>query len=186
MKDSAYLLRHINEFVHETMMEIAEQKLKKAKEICEAEIDRFYEEYEPMVYHRKNGLYNTYKLKITNEGQLIFELGEELMEKRHRVDNAYIYEKMFKEGWHGGADKGDYHPNPGKNYWRTPHEDDIEHGINAYSYWWSTPAKRSVSPYENIVFKWNLYLNGKGKEMELKTWGNMTKKYLERNNKKHG
>ncbi len=173
MKDSTYLKKHLNEFVHETMMKIAWQKYKKAKEICEKEINRFYAEYEPMVYkHRKKDLYNAYNLDVTNDGQLIFEMGEELLQKHHRVDNEYIYEKMFKEGWHGGADDGPYHPNPGKNYWRTP--------VPEYSSWWSTPAARSVSPYENIVTKWNLYINGKGKEMELNTWANMTKKYLTR------
>lgn len=179
MKDEKYLLKHIDKLVNEAMTEIAWNKYRKASLICEKAIDRFYQEYSPMVYNRKHDLYNAYNLSV-KDGEFIFELGSEFMKKKHRVNNEYIYEKMFKDGWHGGAHDGPYHPDPGKNYWRTPHEDDEEYGIEAYSYWWAKPAVRSTSPYDSIVNQWNLYMSKEGKNMELSVWADTAKKYLRR------
>lgn len=180
MKDTTYLLKHIDEFVNEAMMKIAWKKYRKAEKICKKEIDRFYNEYSPMVYRRKYDLRNVYNLDVTKDGEFIFEFGHEFMQKQHRVSNEYIYDEMFKEGWHGGANKGPGHPDPGKNYWRTPSVNDDEYGIKAYSYWWSIPAAKSSSPYNNIINKWNLYMRSEGKKMELDTWASTTKKYLTR------
>ena len=72
-----------------------------------------------MVYKRKYDIRNVFNLDVTRDGEFIFELGHEFMQKKHRVSNEYIYDKMFVEGWHGGAHDGPGHPDPGKNYWRT-------------------------------------------------------------------
>lgn len=180
MNNKDYLLKHVDDLVHDAMMQIAWKKYKKAEEICSKAIDTFYQEYSPKVYDRQYDLKNVYNLDVTRDGEFIFEFGSEFMEKKHRVDNEYIYQKMFKEGWHGGAHDGAYHPSPGKNYWRTPSVSDPEHGIAAYSYWWNKPAARSTSPYENIIRRWNLWMSNEGKKMELDVWGKTVKKYIRR------
>lgn len=182
MDNKKYLLKNIDKIVNEAMIQIARKKYKKAEEICNKEITRFYREYSPFAYKRKYDLYNAYNLDITRDGEFIFELGSEFMQKKHRVNNDYIFEKMFKEGWHGGAHDGAYHPDPGKHYWRTPMPSKkiLELGITPYSSWYPTPAPRSTSPYENILRRWNMYMNTKGKNEELSIWSSTFEKYIRR------
>lgn len=56
---------------------------------------------------------------------------------RHRVGNDYIYEYIFKQGYHGGAIDGPEHPAPGTPYWRT--------GFNFSE--WGRPAPKTTSAY---------------------------------------
>ena len=55
----------------------------------------------------------------------------------HRVGNDYIYEYIFKQGYHGGAIDGPEHPAPGTPYWRT--------GFNFSE--WGRPAPKTTSAY---------------------------------------
>ena len=49
----------------------------------------------------------------------------------HRVDGEYIYNVMFKKGYHGGA------PHDGGYYWRWPSPHTLqEGGIPPYSMWY--------------------------------------------------
>lgn len=185
MKATTYLERHMDDILREFNKKASWEKYKKAEEICKKEIDRFYSEYTPRSgekkkpYKRQRDLYNVYNLDIEHDGTFVFELGDEFMKKHHRVENVYIYETMFQGGWHGGADDGPKHPNPGKPYWRVRPFEKIGDGDSS-SYWWTKQAPKSSSPYDAIKQKWNIYINGKGKEMELQIWRNTLEKYLRR------
>lgn len=48
---------------------------------------------------------------------------------------------MFKQGYHGGADKGPDHPSPGTPYWRTG---------NGFVRW-GNPAVKTKSAYDSMI-----------------------------------
>lgn len=70
--------------------------------------------YTPKKYKRKLSLYEMYK--ITQNGiDYRVQTGSQFTDIEHRVDNDYIFDKMWMEGWHGGAtysDKLDMYGNP--------------------------------------------------------------------------
>ena len=88
-------------------------------------IDKFYEDLEPSAYHRTDDLYNAVQINET-EDLIEVEFGYDHMSEHagqlvgHQSKSAeYIYEYMFKQGYHGGEieEINGYHPNPGTPYW---------------------------------------------------------------------
>lgn len=161
------ILKNFDKFIDEFDSITAKDKLKNAKKICKRAIDSYYQNYRPGEYNtskdrhpyrRHYSLYDAVNLGIRNGNTFIFELGSEFMPKNHRVDKTnpdYIYNRMFIQGWHGGADKGKAgqppHPNPGELYWKIHPE---------FIYWWNRPARKMypLSPYEIIKQRWEKYL----------------------------
>lgn len=111
-------------------------------------VHQFYASYRPDKYIRYGSLYNAYNLSFDNN-KMTLEFGSEFMEKCHRVDKKdedYIYEVMFKGGWHGGATSGTFygqeHPAPGIPYY-----------VDGVNHKWLRRAERmpeDESPYSII------------------------------------
>lgn len=118
-------------------------------------VSLYYKSYSPKRYIRYGSLYDAYNITIKNN-TLILELGSEFMPKVHRVDEKdpdYIYQVMFKGGWHGGATSGIFygnpHPNPGTPWW-----------VDGVSHNWMKKAERmpaQSSPYSIIEENFNNY-----------------------------
>lgn len=128
------------------------QRVKQGLEdIAEEAIDMFYESYSPHMYHRTNDLYNTYKVIVTDDRWAI-DLSPSFMDGSHRVSSEYIYNYMFKEGYHGGAIDGPEHPDPGVPWYRS--------GPTPFSFWWwARPAVQTESPYNKMVADYNNYID---------------------------
>jgi hypothetical protein len=110
-------------------------------------IDRFYEDYEPLIYDRHGDLYNAFEVTFSNN-KIKIRYSDDLMIAEHRADNSYIFENSFIYGWHGGARSGPNHPNPGEAWWREP---------APYYSNWRSPAARSDSPFEIIDKNISIY-----------------------------
>lgn len=76
---------------------------KKIRDIYNDVITKFYEDYRPTFYDRRGSLY---KLLILKSGKDYLEVGFDPSKISYR--NGYnkedgLYTKVFREGWHGGA-----------------------------------------------------------------------------------
>ena len=60
------------------------------------------------------------------------------METSYRVSTDYIFDNSFVRGFHGGADDGPGHPDPGQPWWKL-------HGK------WYKPATSGPSAEETII-----------------------------------
>lgn len=98
-------------------------------------VEDWYMAFNPSSYERTESLLNVYDVQ-----PLVGEINVHLSSDElggHRVGNNYIYEYMFKQGYHGGAIDGPEHPSPGTPYWRT--------GFNFSE--WGRPAPKTTSAY---------------------------------------
>lgn len=99
-------------------------------------VKKWYDSYEPKIYHREYGLYKVLDFStsedkygmVSTRSQMYDELYNSSLMPTGR--NGYdLFEKVFIEGWHGGAEsiaqekeeQWGVHPNPGVPYYRTPH-----------------------------------------------------------------
>lgn len=121
-------------------------------------IDSFYGSYNQKVYSRTGNLYNAYKIEEDSEGNYISNVDENFIPNEYpRLNSSdYIYETVFKEGWHGGSDSGKgysypyYKPGIDDQY-STPRLYDGEDGKPYSSGKWGwAKAKKSTSPYKKI------------------------------------
>lgn len=113
--------------------------------VIERVVDMFYEDYTPHTYKRKQDLYNAYKVFI-DDGDWGYEFGAHLMKKSHHQSNEYIYENSFVNGYHGGDDFGDDHPEPGVPWWKAP---------PTLKYWYMPATQWGTSPYYEAYGKIN-------------------------------
>lgn len=118
-------------------------------EIFNNAVNQFYADYTPIPggYDRQYGLrdvlniaYDQRGIVITgNDNRLLFDE----MEMHGDRKGGDLFNKVFIEGWHGGAEsscRGD-HPETGVPYYRTP--------IGFYKYW-GGKAVKTESPYHII------------------------------------
>ena len=182
------IARDVDEIAEKVNKKIVKYAYDKANEICKSAVDSFYGDYTPNLYKKRIGsLYTAYDIRIINGSQLKFSLGDEFMKGKHRVSNKYIYDTMFKEGWHGGAHKGKNHPNPGDHYWRTPpsarmmyvEEYDEMVYVKPWTFWFPVPAAKSASPYDEIKENWNEFVDGEGKQKLLQVLSDVLDDYFE-------
>lgn len=138
----------IEKICSECNIDLAQYQMKYAKKIIRSSIRQFYAAYTPAFYHRRYSLYQMARPVIEEELFYIL-LGGDLSGFSHRIDENYIYVNSFKEGFHGGAISGKYHPNKGTPYWRTPHPDYTS---------WGWPASQTTSPYNYLTTEWNSFL----------------------------
>lgn len=120
-------------------------------EIGKHVISKWYATYEPIYYHRQMSLKHAYDVKLHGTDYSVVFDSSLISSFQHHQDNDYIYQIAFIEGYHGGdtfggESKGSPHPHPGIPYWRTPFP---------YFTSWGRPAKRSWSPYYEMVNQMN-------------------------------
>ena len=119
---------------------------KDLKEVGKKVIDDWYSDYIPNLYRREYSLYKAFRVQVKN-GKFSVSFSPYYMRAyHHRVENDYIFDNSFLDGWHGGADKGKGHPFPGYPMYREP---------NPYYTNWYFIAERSFSPYEKIYDEMN-------------------------------
>lgn len=137
------------------------------KKIARTSVDLWYESYDPIYYTRTNSLYKAYKVEQTSKNTITFFMGSEYMPKTHRVDStgatrngeSYIYQTMFVEGWHGGADyisdlkidEWGNHPMVGTPWYRTQHPSQITSDEIPWKEWSNYGANWSKSPRDMIM-----------------------------------
>ena len=175
-KDLKEVMDDIPKIKKDVAKECADQIYKDLNNIFVACIDRFYADYEPLFYHRREGsLYHTYKLTNKN-GIVSRDFGAQYMpqsyEHKHRAPNQYIYDQMFLQGYHGGAHTIDpskeeqwgIHPKDGTPWYRTPHP---SRGVkNPYNRWSERAAAQSKPPAQDIIEQLEQYENGKASTID--------------------
>lgn len=117
------------------------------KQIADNAIDDFYNSYDggPHVYRRKKDLYNAYQI-TSKDGERYIDVDSQYMKKSHNQDNDLIYNVTMKVGAHGGS------PHNGDYYWRWPSPREAARlGVEPYSEWFDTPAKRGPSDTEGRI-----------------------------------
>lgn len=155
------LLSKAGEIYEQALRKVVPQMKRKADLIIKTAIDAYYDSYNPLVYDRTESLYKVYKIKGNEKAGFDILFDSRFIKVEHRVNNKYIYNVMFKKGYHGGA------PHNGDYYWRWPSPQvGKELGIIPYFGWYPWgPASQSESPWERIQMEWNEYSNGEGKQL---------------------
>lgn len=166
------LLERAGEIYANAIRSVTPIIIDKANQIVRTAIDSYYESYYPQVYRRTESLYSVFHPEFTRSGfDLVFD---DSRFGYHRADSEYIYNVMFKKGYHGGA------PHNGSYYWRWPSPQTLhESGIPPYSMWylWG-PAVQSESPWEIIQEEWGEYANGEGKKLLIDAFCSEIKKVI--------
>ena len=107
----------------------AEKVYSDIKKLFDQGVKDYYDAYSPHYYRRTHSLYKAYN--ITLKGSYIsWDVGSHLIPKTHRVDSVddtYIFNYMFEQGFHGGANTED------GMLWRTPPP--VVSGQKAYTDW---------------------------------------------------
>ncbi len=123
--------------VENEVLELVENKL---NEFFKISVMKFYNDYPNPIYERRDSLYNIFVTK-RNGKKLDFEFNPLALPPREGTDAKYgtdfLYETIFKEGWHGGA------RHDGKMLYRKP--------VPYYRYWGKEAVKSHFSPYEMFI-----------------------------------
>ncbi len=136
----------------------------KAKEIIDMAVNEFYGAYGPIYYDRNGELGSFAYPQVIGGGQeFSFQLGAEFGDDYHRIGNQYIYNVVFRQGYHGGAKHN------GGYYWRTP--------IPYFTYW-GRRAVKTTSPRDLIVMYWNAYITGEYEQDKQTIMQQVIQKYI--------
>lgn len=116
-------------------------------EIFNRAVNQFYAEYTPKFYDRQYGLRDVLDIAYDHRGVVITGHDNRLLFDENEMHGdrkgGDLFNKVFIEGWHGGAESsrnGD-HPEPGTPYYRKP--------VGSYRYW-GGKAEKTESPYHII------------------------------------
>lgn len=155
-------------------------------------IAEYYDAYTPEYYDRKNGLYKILDMNMDEYGLVDYgtESGgapdefNKLYNREKMPDGRYskkkgmsypgteLFEKVFMQGWHGGAESGEGHPNPGTPYYRTG---------KGYSRW-GEKAEKTEAPFDILYRKLtnaeDTYMYSKLAEIVNKEYEKMKKDYV--------
>lgn len=129
----------------------------------------FYDAYDPKYYkeQRRGSLYEIFDAKIGPDGMVYDETEDYSDSSLYDSDSPFLvdrnneslFDKVFKQGWHGGAekisaDKADIwgaHPNPGTPYYRRPgkvlYPGEVRKRFHRYGRW-GKMAIKTTPPYE--------------------------------------
>lgn len=111
----------------------------------------FYNDYDPRYYNRRHSLYDIMNTSADENSMTIsFDHSKPVSRS-----GKSLYELVFKEGWHGGAETGKGHPYPGTPYYRGP-RDYYNHwmksrdGLTIAVRYDGEAARAEISPYEDM------------------------------------
>lgn len=129
--------------------------VEKVKKIFEESIAEYYAARSSGYYARTYSLIEAYK--VTCRGSSInLKSNASMVPDTHRVSPEYIYDYMFFEGYHGGANKGPGHPSPGTLLYRSPVP-----GFGNHPYTrWSGVADQTEAPAKKVENRFNTLFNG--------------------------
>lgn len=160
---------------NEIFKEVSKQVKKDYDNIYHSCVDVYYESYEPDYYKpRKHSLYNMYDVIVTDDDVEYFE-DPNLSNLPHRVNNEYLFDKMWMEGWHGGAtysEKLDYFKRPYPNGFEMAYRKPVTYqkrfkknkkqgkGIPKYSLWSYREVAKSEPIQEMVDKEIELYQSG--------------------------
>lgn len=164
-----YIIDNYKKIKREIELDFQTRIIKDIKDICRTSIDMYYDAYTPNTYDRNESLYKAYKIKIQRD-TLIIRFSSDFIPKVHRVDKVdpdYIYNMMFKEGWHGGALR--YDLGVSTPYWRTPAPGFYE---------WGDRAVKSKAPYDIIKERFHNYSLKFAKRIMRNSSNKIFSKYL--------
>lgn len=151
-----------------TLAEISEKYADDLREklniIAESTIEDFYDDYTPSGYRRVYDMYNTYKINVElDEFEIVWDIDyDPNYMQYHGGLNDYLFDIVFMQGWHGGADQGPGHPQPGIPWYRNMALIN-QSGENYDNYdphiFWLRRAERSAAPYEVMIDKIDKYID---------------------------
>lgn len=147
--------------VEEAYREFGDYQSQKIRQIFTDAVDRFYSAYHPMLYERTGSLYDVLNLRKNSEGMAILDPPHFDRLFDPSAMSPFLYETVFKEGWHGGAksiasgkaDVWGAHPSPGTPYYRRGGW--VKYPNSSKKKWhrygkWGRVAKHSKAPYVMI------------------------------------
>lgn len=140
--------------------EIAPKVAKDLERIAREAVIEFYGSYGPRSYERRETLLNIFTAGYN--GTSVYIDFDSSKTSGRNIGGDYIYDLVFKQGYHGGARYGieKYpHPEPGIPYWK----------FRGNYHLWYKPAVRDTSPYQ--IYKMNKQLaQEKYTQMLIKTF----------------
>ena len=147
------LSKNIDIIIENTINELVDQFEHDVADMMKEAADAFYNDYTPNSYRRhkrKPTLANMYNVKLSGT-YLSVELGGEFSTNKHRVSNEYIYEKMFKGGWHGGSTDNKSPETLWYSRWN-----DVDNSWDS----WNRPAEhmKGDTPYEIFMKNYDDYI----------------------------
>lgn len=137
-KEIQKLFKKINKAADKTLQEAPKKIAKEINKINRKTISYFYHAYSPRLYGRRYSLNRAWHI-TSQKGKIRIDFMSDGL-SGHRVSNDYIYDWVFKQGYHGGAIDGKNHPSPGEPYYKV-HPDYVL---------WAYPAVRTQSPFSMI------------------------------------
>lgn len=102
-------------------------------------IKEWYQSYSPSSYKRHYRLTDVFSTKL-RKSILNYYFHTDDIDYGSSGLNDYIFGLTIMNGWHGGADKGYKHPNPGTPWYKNPKANT-----------WLRPATQTFSPYERMM-----------------------------------
>lgn len=133
------LKKAIIEAAEETDKSFPKKVEKELHKTYKSVITEWYNSYPDPIYQRHYRLYDTFNTNI-RDSKIKGSFSTDAIDYGRYTD--YIFDLTIMEGWHGGADRGDGHPNMGVPWYR-----------NLQTNTWLRPAVRTFSPYEMMINK---------------------------------
>lgn len=172
IKAVEYIHKNCKRIVKEANLAAQIKIVKDIDYICRTSIDAYYEAFTPNFYKRTESLYKAYRVKI-DRNDVVIKLGGEFIPDTHRVSTDYIYNMMFKEGWHGGAPRPDF--DDGNLYWRSPAKKND--GMPPFTFWGQI-APRTEAPFVMIEKRVNNYAERNIEHILINSFQTTLNKYL--------
>ncbi len=171
------LIPYFDDIAKEINEKLAKIQYDKAIEISKSAIDNFYKEYKPHLYDRTYDLYNIFDIQIIDGGQQFqFAFDTDLM-GWHRSNDA-VYELDFKQGYHGGK-RWRNPPRPGVTVF-DPDSGENVFATHSWEFWHPQKVERSTPPFNNIVSRWNFFLDNKFEKIQDQVVEDVLQKYVQK------
>ena len=140
---TADTVKKIENAVDKAKAEFFPRQVKKVNEIYKEVALKFYNNKPERIYDPRGSLYNLFDCKTDGECLIMNFRPEKFPSRTGYTGKDGLYQTVFKEGYHGGAE------HDGKKLYRTP--------IPYYTYWGSQATIAPISPLEDFRQRWYHY-----------------------------